>query len=74
MPRIDEHIGFSGHMALDATRTDAGRLMIMMGRAVVFLCGMTLHAHTITGGAQCQAMWIVAIAAGNSRMKHFALN
>ena len=42
-------------------------------RFVVFISRVTLQAHAVAGGPQCQAVWLVTITAGHPGVIHLAL-
>jgi len=71
--RIDDHIGAGRHVARHALRASRLRLVPMVGGDIVFFRRMALETDPIAGGAQLQAVGIVAIAAGYAGMEHAAL-
>ena len=61
-------------MTFDASRARRSAAVKVMRRAIVFSCRVTLEAHAVALRAQLQAMRLVTIAAGHTRVKHPALD
>src|SRR5208337_1554390 len=73
-PVVHLHVGFRGHVAIDALRADAALLVMMMLRDIEFCRQMALHAEPIALLAERQTMRLMAIGAGDASMIHAALD
>ena len=60
-PAIDDHVGLRGHMTVDALRTGAARLMMVVLGRVEFCWHVALAAEAVALCAQRQAVRLVAI-------------
>ncbi len=72
-PVVDDHIGLGGHMAVDALRARAARLVMGVGGDVELGWQMALRAKRIAFGPQGEAMRLMAVRAGDAGMMHAAL-
>ena len=73
-PLVDHHVGFRGHVAIDALCADAALLVMMMLRDIEFRRQMALRAEPIALLAERQTVRLMAIGAGDSGMIHAALD
>src|SRR5262245_14928633 len=81
-PRVDQHVGPRGHVALDARRAVyAVRMAETVGRAVglraepgeapgVGRALMAAHAERVALGAEPESVWLVAVRAAHARLVH----
>jgi hypothetical protein len=74
MPFVHNHIGPLRHVTGDAFCRAQACFVKMMVYRIVSLFRMASKTHGITVRAQCRAMWIMAIRALNTFMKHSALD
>ena len=70
---VYDHVYSRRHMTIDALSTSRTNVVEMMLRRVVSR-RMTLSAETVALRAGERTVWLMAIAAGNSRMEHPALD
>jgi hypothetical protein len=73
-PLVDHHVGFRGHVAIDALCAGAALLVMMMLRDIEFRRQMALRAEPIALLAERQTVRLMAIGAGDSGMIHAALD
>ena len=73
-PVVHNHVGFRGHVAIDALGAGAAWLMMMMFRDIEFRRQMALRAEPIALRAERQTVRLVAIGAGDAGMIHAALD
>jgi hypothetical protein len=72
-PHVDDRIGLGRHVAVDALRGGAARLVVMVLGRVEFRGHVALGAQRIAAGAQLRAARVVAIGAGDPGVRHAAL-
>ena len=73
-PVVHPHVGFRGHVAIDALRTGAALRVMMMLRDIEFCRQMALRAEPIALRAERQTMRLMAIGAGDAGLIHAALD
>ena len=66
-PPIHDHVGLRRHVAVDALRAGAARLVVVMLGDVELRRHVALRAQRVALGAQRQAVRIVAVRAGDAR-------
>jgi hypothetical protein len=73
-PLVHLHVGFRGHVAIDALGTGAALLMMRMLRDIEFGRKMALRTEPIALLAQRQTVRLMAIGAADPGLIHAALN
>ena len=73
-PVVHHHVGFRGHVAIDALRAGAARLVMMMFLDIEFRRQMALRAEPIALRAERQTVRLMAIGAGDASMIHATLD
>ena len=73
-PVVHHHVGFRGHVAIDALGTGAALRVMMMLRDIEFRRQMALRAEPIALRAERQTVRLMAIGAGDAGMIHAALD
>ena len=71
--RMDDHVGLRRHVATGTRRSRRADTMEMMRRAVVLRRQVALAADGVSGGAQFQAVRLVAVRARHPPLIHPAL-
>jgi hypothetical protein len=71
---IHQHIGFRGHVAVDALRARAALPVMMVLHGIEFRRHMALRAERIALRAERQTVRLMAIGAGDAGMIHSALD
>ena len=72
-PRIVDHVGGGGHVAVDAARTGLAGLVPVVLDDVVARGRVALRAGGVAGQPHLLGVRIVAVAAGDARLVHLAL-
>ena len=72
-PRIDDHEIFGWHVTVDALCAGAAWLVVMVLGYIKFCRQVALTAQRISVGTQLRAVRVVAVRAGDARVKHAAL-
>src|SRR5580698_6415272 len=67
---IHHHIGLCRHVAVHALRTGASRRVMIMLGDIEFRRKMALCAEAVSDRPQLEAVWLVAIRAGDPRPVH----
>jgi hypothetical protein len=73
-PVVHSHVGFRGHMAIDALRTGAALRVMMVFRDIEFRWQMALRAEPIALLAERQTVRLMTIGTGDTGMIHAALD
>ena len=74
-PRVDSHVGRGRHVTVHTSRTRGARFVMMMAFGIVFTCRVLVarRANLVALMNQFRRVRIVAVAAADAVVKHFAL-